>query len=77
MAVIDSLHVVFDCMLYRGSQYPSIAEEIKGVASADPVHRKLFVRGLAWNTSSETLRAVSALPVVFRMSCLSHNRIWY
>ncbi|KAL3732297.1 hypothetical protein ACJRO7_029034 [Eucalyptus globulus] len=40
-----------------GSQYPSIAEEIKSIASADPVHRKLFVRGLAWNTTSETLCA--------------------
>ncbi|KAJ6300535.1 hypothetical protein OIU76_021345 [Salix suchowensis] len=41
----------------EGSQYPSIAEEIKSLASADPVHRKLFVRGLAWNTTSETLCA--------------------
>ncbi|KAF5473351.1 hypothetical protein F2P56_009968 [Juglans regia] len=40
-----------------GSQYPSIAEEIRSIASADPVHRKLFVRGLAWNTTSETLYA--------------------
>ncbi|KAJ0088913.1 hypothetical protein Patl1_33006 [Pistacia atlantica] len=40
-----------------GSQYPSIAEEIKSIASADPAHRKLFVRGLAWNTTSETLCA--------------------
>lgn len=45
----------------RGAQYPSIAEEIKGIAKADPVHRKLFVRGLAWNTTSESLCAVSAL----------------
>lgn len=45
----------------RGTQYPTVAEEIKGVASSDPVHRKLFVRGLAWETTSETLYAVSAL----------------
>ncbi|KAL8036870.1 hypothetical protein ABFX02_11G004600 [Erythranthe guttata] len=38
-----------------GSQYASIAEEIKIVASADPALRKLFVRGLAWDTTSETL----------------------
>ncbi|GKV25806.1 hypothetical protein SLEP1_g35193 [Rubroshorea leprosula] len=44
-----------DLLSRLGSQYPSIAEEIKSLASADPVHRKLFVRGLAWNTSSETL----------------------
>ncbi|CAK7342376.1 unnamed protein product [Dovyalis caffra] len=44
-----------DLLSRLGSQYPSIAEEIKSLASADPVHRKLFVRGLAWNTTSETL----------------------
>ncbi|XP_022983020.1 UBP1-associated protein 2C-like [Cucurbita maxima] len=46
-----------DLLARLGSQYPSIAEEIKSVASADPVNRKLFVRGLAWNTTSETLCA--------------------
>ncbi|XP_073156170.1 UBP1-associated protein 2C-like [Henckelia pumila] len=44
-----------DLLSKAGSQYPSIAEEIRSVASADPALRKLFVRGLAWNTSSETL----------------------
>ncbi|XP_048225951.1 RNA-binding protein P [Ricinus communis] len=44
-----------DLLSRLGSKYPSIAEEIKSVASADPAHRKLFVRGLAWNTTSETL----------------------
>ncbi|XP_050230123.1 UBP1-associated protein 2C-like [Mercurialis annua] len=46
-----------DLLSRLGSQYPSIAEEIKSLASADPVHRKLFVRGLAWNTASDTLCA--------------------
>lgn len=46
-----------DLLARLGSQYPSIAEEIKSVASADPALRKLFVRGLAWNTTSETLCA--------------------
>ncbi|CAK9148478.1 unnamed protein product [Ilex paraguariensis] len=46
-----------DLLAKLGSQYPSIAEEIKNVASADPAHRKLFVRGLAWNTTSEALYA--------------------
>ncbi|KAH7512405.1 hypothetical protein FEM48_Zijuj12G0087400 [Ziziphus jujuba var. spinosa] len=44
-----------DLLAKLGSQYPSIADEIRSIASADPVHRKLFVRGLAWNTTSETL----------------------
>ena len=38
-----------------GSSYLAIAEEIKDVASKDPAHRKLFVHGLAWETSSQTL----------------------
>ncbi|PIN20010.1 putative RNA-binding protein SEB4 (RRM superfamily) [Handroanthus impetiginosus] len=46
-----------DLLARAGSHYPSIAEEIKSVASADPALRKLFVRGLAWNTTSETLCA--------------------
>ncbi|KAJ4971534.1 hypothetical protein NE237_004633 [Protea cynaroides] len=48
---------LLDLILKLGSQYPSVAEEIKSIASADPVHRKLFVRGLAWDTTSETLCA--------------------
>lgn len=46
-----------DLLSKLGCQYPSIAEEIKSVASADPANRKLFVRGLAWNTTTETLCA--------------------
>ncbi|KAJ0792000.1 putative RNA recognition motif domain, nucleotide-binding alpha-beta plait domain superfamily [Helianthus annuus] len=46
-----------DLLSKFGCQYPSIAEEIKSVASADPANRKLFVRGLAWNTTTETLCA--------------------
>ncbi|KAH7298197.1 hypothetical protein KP509_25G031800 [Ceratopteris richardii] len=42
----------------RGFQYPAIADDIRDVASKDPAHRKLFVRGLSWDTSSETLREV-------------------
>ncbi|KAK7285504.1 hypothetical protein RJT34_20277 [Clitoria ternatea] len=48
---------LLDLLIKLGSQYPSIAAEIKTIASSDPVHRKLFVRGLAWNTTSDTLRA--------------------
>ncbi|XP_076887752.1 UBP1-associated protein 2C-like [Bidens hawaiensis] len=46
-----------DLLSKFGCEYPSIAEEIKSVASADPANRKLFVRGLAWNTTTETLCA--------------------
>ncbi|XP_057982266.1 UBP1-associated protein 2C-like [Malania oleifera] len=46
-----------DLLAKLGSKNPSIAEEIKSLASADPAHRKLFVRGLSWSTTSETLCA--------------------
>ncbi|XP_077215439.1 uncharacterized protein LOC143849987 [Tasmannia lanceolata] len=49
-------HLV-DLLVKLGSQYPSIAGEIRGAASADPVLRKLFVRRLALETTSETLCA--------------------
>ncbi|KAG8371869.1 hypothetical protein BUALT_Bualt12G0007800 [Buddleja alternifolia] len=56
-ALLDPLakSQLVDILSRAGSQYPSIAEEIKSVASADPALRKLFVRGLAWDTTSETL----------------------
>ncbi|MCO5554043.1 hypothetical protein L7F22_007569 [Adiantum nelumboides] len=47
-----------DVLSNAGFQYPAIADDIREVASKDPAHRKLFVRGLAWETSSEALRDV-------------------
>ncbi|CAM6098142.1 unnamed protein product [Calypogeia fissa] len=38
------------------SQFSAVADDIRDVASKDPAHRKLFVRGLAWETSSQALR---------------------
>eukprot|EP00249_Psilotum_nudum_P019678 c27366_g1_i9 orf=448-1539(-) len=43
-------------LVNAGSQFPAIADDIRDVASKDPAHRKLFVRGLAWETSSQALR---------------------
>ncbi|CAI9097408.1 OLC1v1033828C1 [Oldenlandia corymbosa var. corymbosa] len=65
-ASIEELHSLLDplpkpqlvdVLAKLGSQYPFIAEEIRSVARADPALRKLFVRGLAWETTSETLCA--------------------
>ncbi|BBN03260.1 hypothetical protein MPTK1_2g22090 [Marchantia polymorpha subsp. ruderalis] len=39
-----------------GSQFSAVADDIRDVASKDPAHRKLFVRGLAWETTSQALR---------------------
>ncbi|EFJ38326.1 hypothetical protein SELMODRAFT_163608 [Selaginella moellendorffii] len=43
-------------LIDAGSQYPAVADDIRDVASKDPAHRKLFVRGLAWETTSQALR---------------------
>ena len=42
-------------MVNAGSSYPTVAEEIKDVASKDLAHQKMFVHGLAWDNSSQTL----------------------
>ncbi|KAH9295015.1 hypothetical protein KI387_038603, partial [Taxus chinensis] len=43
-------------LVNAGCLYPAVADDIRDVASKDPAHRKLFVRGLAWETGSLTLR---------------------
>ncbi|MCO5611791.1 hypothetical protein L7F22_066050 [Adiantum nelumboides] len=61
-------------LMNAGLQYPAIADEIRDIASKDPAHRKLFVRGLSWETSSETLRdcclRIDCLFVLRRVSWL-------
>lgn len=44
------------CLTSSATQFPPVLEEIKAVASADVAHRKVFVRGLAWETQTEHLR---------------------
>jgi len=47
---------VVNLLVNAGCLYPAIADNIRNAASKDPAHRKLFVRGLAWETASQTLR---------------------
>uniref|UniRef100_A0A0D6QWL2 RRM domain-containing protein n=2 Tax=Araucaria cunninghamii TaxID=56994 RepID=A0A0D6QWL2_ARACU len=37
---------------------PHLMENIRKIADKDPAHRKIFVRGLGWDTSSEALKSV-------------------
>ncbi|KAL3617046.1 hypothetical protein CASFOL_039440 [Castilleja foliolosa] len=39
-------------------RHPDILEAVRAVADADPAQRKLFVRGLGWETTTEKLRQV-------------------
>ncbi|XP_058098482.1 UBP1-associated protein 2A-like [Magnolia sinica] len=46
---------LIDLLRSAASSDPSIAEEIHRVADRDPAHRKLFVHGLGWETTSDKL----------------------
>ncbi|KAI4382177.1 hypothetical protein MLD38_008174 [Melastoma candidum] len=35
-----------------------VAESIRSLADADPAHRKIFVHGLGWDATAETLTSV-------------------
>lgn len=39
-------------------RHPDVLEAVRAVADADPVQRKLFIRGLGWETTTEKLRQV-------------------
>ncbi|CAI5502137.1 unnamed protein product [Closterium sp. Naga37s-1] len=41
----------------RALKHETVAEQVMAIASTNVANRKLFVRGLAWETSSETLLA--------------------
>ncbi|KAG9458484.1 hypothetical protein H6P81_002992 [Aristolochia fimbriata] len=36
-------------------KYPDVLERVNKVADVDPAHRKIFVHGLGWDTTAETL----------------------
>ena len=39
-------------------KHPDFAETVRQLADVDPAHRKIFVHGLGWDTTAETLTAV-------------------
>lgn len=51
----DQLYAI---LLKLGLDYETVLNEIKAVAQRDPSRTKLFVRELAWKTTSETLHKV-------------------
>lgn len=57
-AMLDTLpkEQMVELLIDAGFEHMKILDRINELASRDPVHRKLFVRGLAWETTTETLR---------------------
>ncbi|XP_068642254.1 UBP1-associated protein 2A-like [Aristolochia californica] len=47
---------LIDLLRTAASNDPSLVSEIHRVADLDPAHRKLFVHGLGWDTTSDKLR---------------------
>ncbi|XP_074306983.1 uncharacterized protein LOC141642170 isoform X2 [Silene latifolia] len=66
---------LIDLLAKLGSKYSYIAEEIMNTASGDRVHRRLFVRGLAWNTSSEKLCAAFEVHGEIEEGAVIHDKI--
>ncbi|CAM6094680.1 unnamed protein product [Calypogeia fissa] len=40
------------------TRHTDVLEEIRKLADKDPAHRKIFVRGLGWDTTSDTLKTI-------------------
>ncbi|XP_039114864.1 UBP1-associated protein 2B-like [Dioscorea cayenensis subsp. rotundata] len=47
-----------DLLRRAATSDPAILSEIQRLADADPAHRKLFVHGLGWETTTDTLRLI-------------------
>ncbi|GAU19610.1 hypothetical protein TSUD_383050 [Trifolium subterraneum] len=39
-------------------KHPDLTENVRQLADVDPAHRKIFVHGLGWDTTAETLTSV-------------------
>ncbi|KAL5984172.1 hypothetical protein ACLOJK_018276 [Asimina triloba] len=46
---------LIDLLRFAAASDPGVAEEIHRVADRDPAHRKLFVHGLGWETTSDKI----------------------
>lgn len=49
---------IFNLLLEAAEKHADVADRIRRVADEDPVHRKIFVHGLGWDTTAETLVTV-------------------
>ncbi|KAI3988894.1 hypothetical protein MKX01_016465 [Papaver californicum] len=47
-----------DLLKEAADKHPDVLESIRKLADVDPVHRKIFVHGLGWDTTAETLISV-------------------
>ena len=49
----------FMALIKKGvKKHPDLIEIVRELADADPAHRKIFIHGLSWDTTVETLTSV-------------------
>ncbi|KAK9154536.1 hypothetical protein Sjap_002016 [Stephania japonica] len=46
---------LFELLRGAAEAHPDVLDRIRSIADVDPVHRKIFVHGLGWDTNAETL----------------------
>lgn len=58
--IIDPLpkEQLLDIVVQATLRHPDILDEVRKFADRDPVHRKIFVRGLGWETNTDSLKGV-------------------
>lgn len=49
---------LMDILQDAAIRHMDVLEEIRKLADKDPAHRKIFVRGLGWDTTSDTLKTI-------------------
>eukprot|EP00262_Sarcandra_glabra_P000411 TRINITY_DN10485_c1_g3_i1.p1 TRINITY_DN10485_c1_g3~~TRINITY_DN10485_c1_g3_i1.p1 ORF type:complete len:499 (-),score=73.31 TRINITY_DN10485_c1_g3_i1:287-1690(-) len=47
---------LIDLLRDAATNHPEILDRVRTIAEVDPVHRKIFVHGLGWDTDAEALR---------------------
>lgn len=49
---------LLDILQEAATQHLDVLEQVRAIADKDPAQRKLFVRGLGWDTNTESLKAL-------------------
>ncbi|KAK3198711.1 hypothetical protein Dsin_022126 [Dipteronia sinensis] len=49
---------LLDILSAAVTRHPEVLDAVRSIADADPTQRKLFIRGLGWDTTTESLRAI-------------------
>ncbi|RXH78415.1 hypothetical protein DVH24_001933 [Malus domestica] len=54
----ESRFYVVALLFYAADNHGDVVDRIRKVADEDPIHHKIFIHGLGWDTNAETLTGV-------------------